>query len=141
MMPRLFVALCALAISGCVSHRAQVVPSIGVPCSAAIGTRVLEPFSAPADEQGSLPRSVPVTAWSRDDEGRLSRDDLLLETPLPWWQRFPVDALTDVAWPHDLEASCSATPHLVPVPASDPIVLTTNARAAGYAAPAKADHP
>lgn len=140
-MRRLLIIPCALLAGGCVSHRAQALPPDGPTSSAVVGSRAIEPFTAPAEEQGSLPSSLPVTAWRTDEDGNLFRGDLVIETPLPWWQRFPADAVTDVVVPRTLEASRSGTPVLLPVPAADPVALTAHARTAGYAAPAKADQP
>jgi hypothetical protein len=141
-MRRLLVILGCLAASGCISHRARVSPPAGEPASALVGSRVIERFTAPVDEQGSLPRSIPVTAWRLDDQG-LFRGDTLVETPLPWWQRFPIDAVSDVVVPGTLTARAEGTPVLAPVPAGDPAALADHARAAGYAGPAghRTHHP
>lgn len=127
-------------MSGCISHRAQVTPPTDAPCSAAVGTHVVDEFTTPISDSGALPRSIPVTAWRKDDQGRLFRGDALIETPLPWWQRFPVDAVSDMLVPHTLVAEASGTVTLLPVPASSTADLAAHARSAGYAAPATETH-
>lgn len=140
-MLRPLVVLCCCIAGGCISHEARVTPPTDGPCSVVVGTKVVDSFTKPVDEQGSLPRSIPVTAWRLDDKGALSRGDTLIETPLPWWQRFPADAVTDVVIPGTLTASASGTVALTPVPATDLAGLAERARAAGYAAPAGTRQP
>jgi hypothetical protein len=141
-MARLLLILCCLAAGGCISHEARVTPPEGAPVSAAVGTQVLDRFSAPIEERSPLPRSIPVTVWRQDEQGNLFRGDGLVETPLPWWQRFPADAVSDLVIPRTMTAEATGSATLHPVPATDPDGLAAHARAAGYAAPiAKASPP
>lgn len=141
-MSRPLTLLCCFALGGCVAHVARAVPPETGPTSAAVGTQVVDHFTAPIEERHALPRSLPVTLWSLDADGNLARGDLVIETPLPWWQRFPADVVSDMLLPGTLTAEASGTPTLQRVPHGDPTVLTEHARAAGYAAPAaKARHP
>lgn len=141
MLRSLTIVFCLVA-GGCVSHVARALPPVDQSASAAVGSRIVDRFDEPIEERGSLPRSLPVTVWRLDPDGNLARGDSVIETPLPWWQRFPADAISDVMLPRTLTAAASGTPHMHPVPAGDALVLAEHARAAGYAAPAaEAHHP
>jgi len=141
-MIRLLIFIGCLALSGCISHRAHVTPPTDAPCSAAVGTHVVDDFATPISETGSLPRSIPVTAWRKDDQGHLFRGDAVVETPRPWWQRFPADAVSDMVIPYTMTAEASGSVTLLPVPASSSADLADHARSAGYAAPAvETPHP
>jgi len=139
-MIRLPILIGCLAMSGCIAHRAEVTPPTDATCSAAIGTQIADPFSTPISDSGSLPRSLPVTAWRKDDQGHLFRGDALIETPTPWWQRFPADVVSDMLVPHTLTADASGSVVVLPVPASSAADLTARAQSAGYAAPAAETH-
>lgn len=134
------MALPLLALGGCVEHTARVAPPADGGTSA-IGRHLHAAPHAPVEERHGLPREIPVSAWRQDDDGGIARDELLVRTPTPWWQRFPCDIATDALWPGTLTAATEATPHPRPVPPADPAALAARARAAGYAAPAPAPTP
>ena len=55
---------------------------------------------------------------------------------LPWWQRFPMDLVTDVLWPGQLDVTVVSTAEqarATAVPTIDADELTDRARRFGYA--------
>lgn len=128
----LLAAACA-ASGGCLVHRARVAPAPEAPGGgvSAVATRVQT--AAPAAERsGPLPHELPVTWAVRDGEGRLCLLQAVVQSPLPWWQRFPCDLLIDL-WPGEVavtvEAQLQPRP-VVPRPHAD---IIAEAKAHGYA--------
>jgi len=51
-----------------------------------------------------LPTDLAITSWTTLGDGSLRRADAWVESPRPWWQRFPADFVTDLLWPEELVA-------------------------------------
>jgi hypothetical protein len=139
-MRPLILLVCCCAVSGCVTHRATVETSED--SAGVVGTTYLGEAEHPAGPptsvtaSGPLPQSIPVTAWrwgtAADGSQELRRGDVLVQTPLPWWQRFPADLATDF-FPIDAVATTRADVAFIPV--SDErreADLTAEAAAAGF---------
>lgn len=111
------LALMALLSSACVEHQVRFEPPAApgpYPPGAIIDTRS-EPEWQHADVYADgLPADRRVSAWALDAEGQLHRGDLQLLSPLPWWQRFPADIVTDLLWPGTLTITASGRPALEP---------------------------
>lgn len=126
-------ALLALPLAGCLAHRAEV-SGAGAPTTAgtsAVGGTVAD--GAPAVQRsGPLPHELPASWIVRGEDGRLLTAHAVLQSPLPWWQRFPADLLVDL-WPGQV-VICSSTV-LTPVPINPRSAddITAEARAHGYA--------
>jgi hypothetical protein len=135
--------LAALALAGCVSHEARVVPpapasGAATPAPSAglvIGSRRQSDPGTEAVFTDPQPLDLPVSAWRREEDGRLSRFEGRARSPLPWWQRFPADAAYDF-WPTTEVASATTTVVLAPVAEADAQQLADEAHRAGYARPA-----
>jgi hypothetical protein len=80
---------------------------------------------------GPLPISLRGDAWVRDQDGALYRGSVEIETPLYWWQRFPLDLGADL-WPGTLVAEAHGAPELHAIPAMPSDDLTAEARANGF---------
>ena len=75
-----------------------------------------------------------ISVWQRDSAGVISREDLMIRTALPWWQRFPFDYASDLLpIPARVTAEHTITPH--PITARTRSALDREAAAAGYAQP------
>lgn len=137
------LAVCALAVStGCVRHQATVTP----PAPAAIADDGQRPptFLAarskaverervePVTTTGPLPVDFQITAWRRSAAGPLERADLRVQTPLPWWQRFPADLVADFL-PIDAAVETNSTITLRTVPRVDLDAFLAHAERDGYA--------
>jgi len=105
-----------------------------------LGTSVRPASVEPAMFRGPLPQDVRVSAWRRDDDGTIRRGERHVTTPLPWWQRFPCDAFTDLS-PFDATARTDVTITLEPVQAVDEQALRDAARCDGYASGDPVGHP
>ena len=136
------LSVLGLLLAGCVEHRTAVNPPLpaapapaGEPAAITqmiAGVKVInEPHQA---ETGAspLPIDLPVSVWRRDSDGTLSRGESRVTTARPWWQRFPVDAFTDLT-PIDAEVFASGTATLTEVSAADRNVLFDQAARDGYA--------
>ncbi|MFW5698907.1 MAG: hypothetical protein ACOCYN_03545 [Planctomycetota bacterium] len=117
----------ACLLSACIEHRAQV--SAPPECELLIGDGVL---STAAKRKGPLPHEIPAAAWRRDPTGTIHRADLRCATPLAWWQRFPIDLVTDL-WPATLTVSAEGVLAPQPIPPRDPQGLEALAAEHGYA--------
>jgi hypothetical protein len=133
--------LAAFTASGCIDHQARVEP----PAPGEPGrppTQVISGTSLAIDPttvhlvHGSLPIDLPVSAWRRESDGTLLRCEARVTTPLPWWQRFPADAVSDLL-PTTYAATASTPVVLAPLPPFDEVRFLAQARSDGYAAPAK----
>lgn len=127
------LAAACLASSGCLVHRASVAPAPEVPQGgvSAIGTKVQ--LAAPAAERaGPLPHEIPVTWAVRDGEGRLCLLHMVVQSPLPWWQRFPCDLLIDL-WPSEVAVTVEAQLLPQPVVPRSHADIIAEAKAHGYA--------
>jgi hypothetical protein len=81
---------------------------------------------------GPLPYEIPAVWMLRDAEGRLNLGHAVARSPLPWWQRFPVDFAVDL-WPGDVTVATVATVTPQPLTARSADDITAEARAHGYA--------
>ena len=129
--------------TGCIDHQARVEPPArDEPGRPPTHTHIVSGSSFAVDPatthlvHGSLPIDVPVTAWRREADGTLLRCETRVTTPLPWWQRFPADVVTDL-WPSTFAATASTTVVLTPIPPFDEARFLAQARADGYASHAK----
>jgi hypothetical protein len=133
---------CLIATCGCVQHRTAVHPPTpaapsptGEPAAVTqviAGAKVVDEPKEPITSASPLPIDLPVSAWRRDSDGPLSRAELRVTTARPWWQRFPADAVSDLA-PIDAGVDASGTVELVPVPTVDRARLFADAERDGYA--------
>lgn len=142
---RLSAVLCSVtALTGCLTHEARIqVPAAAVQPttgpqlegSTAIGAQTFPTPPGPPPStvlRGPLPQDVTITAWRRDADGLISRDDTEVVTGLPWWQRFPCDMATDIA-PTELVVQTDYRLTLTPVVAHTRAQLDSEAATAGYA--------
>jgi hypothetical protein len=134
----------AFGLSGCLSHEARVtcVPDpVDQEGSTVIGsTTHHSPPGPPAltVDRSPLPRDVQLTAWRQSvTGGPLRRQEAVLRTPLPWWQRFPFDLAVDLM-PLDITVAASATIDPQPLQPRTHADLDREAAAAGYASVPKA---
>ena len=136
--PLLFLCSSLLLLVGCVEHETRVmapVPAAGMEGAIVVGSsRTSIPPGAPAvsSDRSPLPRETVVSVWQRDGEGVISREDLVVQTALPWWQRFPCDYASDLL-PIDARVTAEHTiaPH--PITPRTRATLDREAAAAGYA--------
>ena len=137
------LAVCALAGStGCVRHQASVTPPAIAPVAddgqrpptfLVAHSKVIERERAkPVTADSPLPIDFPVTAWRRSAAGPLERADLRVQTPLPWWQRFPADLVADFL-PIDATVTVDSTITLETVPRVDLDAFLAHAEHDGYA--------
>ncbi len=133
-------------LSGCLTHEARITAppdTVDIDEGAtAIGRSDTVSPPGPPEQTllvSPLPLAVPVSAWRRDQDGVLWRSDMEVATPLPWWQRFPVDFATDML-PISYHAEVAATIVARPVTPRTRDDLEQEARAAGYA-PAQTTSP
>jgi hypothetical protein len=132
-MRALLCGILALPCAGCLYHRASIDASGADPAAgrSSVGSTVRD--GAPAETRsGPLPFEIPASWVLRDADSRLCAAHTVLRSPLPWWQRFPVDLAVDL-WPGRVEVDAVAT--LVPQPITPRSVadITAEARAYGYA--------
>ena len=141
--PRAGLPLVLLAMlgAGCVQHRAVLEPpQDGPPPHLVAGPQALASFDEPLVAEGPLPRALSGSAWRRSEDGTLLRAEVQVETPRPWWQRFPADIVSDLI-PHDFTVEERTRIRLAPVPAAEPETLTAEARRYGYAGRAQEEAP
>jgi hypothetical protein len=126
-------ALLALPLAGCLAHRAEV-SGAGMPATAgtaAVGGRVAD--GAPQESRhGPLPHEIPASWIVRGEDGRLLSAHAVLQSPLPWWQRFPADLLVDL-WPGEVVVAAHAVLTPTPITPRSADDITAEARAHGYA--------
>jgi hypothetical protein len=96
-----------LLLNACVQHQARITAPPG-DWDGALGLAERADQAA-VGSAGSLPQEVHLLAWARDGDGSLRFASGRVTTPLPWWQRFPMDILSDALWPDHLR--CSAQSH------------------------------
>ncbi|MBA3845876.1 MAG: hypothetical protein H0X45_04450 [Planctomycetes bacterium] len=148
MRPRpiqLLLTLLTIAATGCIEHRAQVrnPEGEGAAGAAAIGVAVVDPFAAGSVHTVSdpLPRDLGVAAWVQgEDDSIIRRWHGRSRTPLPWWQRFPVDIAAE-AWPATLICAAETTVAVTPVASGDSDALLAAARRDGYLTAAPKPEP
>jgi hypothetical protein len=141
---RLAIAIvAALGAGGCITHQARIVPpapagqDAGEPITTVVvvGSAVKRSLDQPVVQEDSLPLDIPVSAWRRGADGLVTRYEGRATTPLPWWQRFPADLVSD-ALPMSFTCAASAEVVLAPVPTFDAESFLAQARRDGYARPA-----
>ncbi len=140
------VLLVGMMLSSCLTHEARVTTTPDAPeveGGTAIGRATYPSPPGPPREtlaRGPLPQHLPITAWRRDGEGLISRAEAELLTPLPWWQRFPCDIVSDLMpTPIVVRAECVLV--LRPVVGCTRAELDAAAAAAGYAQIVPASSP
>ncbi|MBA3686712.1 MAG: hypothetical protein H0W72_15930 [Planctomycetes bacterium] len=129
----LVLSLSILLFGGCISHVARIDSPSTPPVQGVIGVSYLAPVPDVTQRAGPLPQDVPVSAWLIEDDG-LSRFEGRCRTPLPWWQRFPADLVSDLL-PGTYVSMATLTIAPTAVAPADPQALAAAAHAAGYAAP------
>lgn len=144
---RLVVALLAGLgwAGGCVQHEVRIVPEPAVaPAAPApralVDDAVLAAWEAPVRHRGGLPIETRYSAYRLAD-GKLWREDRTVSTPLPWWQAFPADIVTDLLWPGTLRVRAEATVTLREVPHLSRRDLDELAARYGYGSGGDADDP
>lgn len=135
--------LAACLLAGCDTHQVRIAPpqpaapgepgDIGFTISIIGGSQRKDPLSESLTTS-PLPLQVPVSCLRREADGTIVRYEGIVTTPLPWWQRFPADLVSDPL-PLTFTASAEATIVLAPVPAVDLGALVAQARRDGYARP------
>jgi hypothetical protein len=138
---RLLLLPLLMLLVGCISHETRV--SVAADQPGATGTTSIgnatwtSPPGPPAEtvDRSPLPRATAASSWRQLPDGTLCRAVVTVETPLPWWQRFPCDIASDFA-PVDLTISAVAvvTPH--PITPRTRAELDQEALSVGYATPA-----
>ena len=135
-----YMLTAGLLLAGCVSHEARVLAPpepAGLTGATVIGGEAHPTPPGPGERtvaRDALPREVAVSAWRRDGDGAISRQETVVRTPLAWWQRFPIDIATDLI-PIDCTASAETTLAPRPVATRTRADLDREAAAAGYAHP------
>ncbi len=132
-VPVVLILFATSVTSGCISHVARI-DAGSAPAEGVVGAKFLDPIPATTTSAGALPQDVPVSAWHVDEDGGLERFEGRCRTPLPWWQRFPADIVTDFL-PSEHVASATLVVAPTPVAPMDPAALAAAAHRAGYAAP------
>src|SRR5271156_621232 len=137
------VLLAALLLGGCITHEARIAPppaaapgepgDLGFTLSA-IGVGLRRDPASESVTTSPLPLQIPVSCLRREADGTISRFEGCATPPLPWWQRFPADMVSDPL-PWTFTASAKVTIVLTPVPAADLGALVAQARRDGYARP------
>lgn len=132
--PLLPALLALLAGTGCVEHRAAIQPPVAGPPPAVVTVHGREEALVESlERRDPLPLELRASAIRRDADGRLLRDEIAVLTPLPWWQRFPADVVSDALIPHTFIVDARAridTRVVADMPADDLLRL---AREHGYA--------
>jgi hypothetical protein len=132
-MRAILCAILALPCTGCLVHSARV-DGTGADQTAgrsATGRTVSDGAPSLACS-GPLPYEIPAVWMLRDAEGRLNIGRATALSPLPWWQRFPVDFAVDL-WPGDVTVATVATVTPQPLIARTADEITAEARTHGYA--------
>jgi hypothetical protein len=137
------VLIAALLLGGCDTHEVRISPppaaapgepgDLGFTLSA-IGNSLRKDPLSESVTTSPLPLQVPISCLRREADGMISRYEGCATTPLPWWQRFPADMISDPL-PWTFTASAQATIVLTSVPAADLAALVAQARRDGYARP------
>lgn len=136
----------ALVGAGCLRHNASAaVQTPYPPANAMIGPdekpvaglvveAQLVPTATPIQRSGPLPQDIAITVWHREAGGAICRDDQLVRTDLPLWQRFPFDLFAD-AIPLQLAVERTATLRPKPLVERDSAAISAEAAASGFAQP------
>lgn len=106
----LLLAAATLSTGGCIQHRAAIDPDPEQPASTVVEVRGAHPTLAePIARTDPLPLELRASAVRRDADGAIWRDEIGVTTPLPWWQRFPADIVTDLFVPRTFIVEARAT--------------------------------
>ncbi|TVR45760.1 MAG: hypothetical protein EA402_03850 [Planctomycetota bacterium] len=126
--------LISLLIGGCITHRASVSPppaADGRVVASAIGGEIGQQIPGDVERSGAYPQELPASVWLRDAKGNLLRAEARVQTPKPWWQRFPFDAVTDLL-PVEFTVRAHAQLEAEPVPTMRIEELDAAAAAFGF---------
>ena len=136
------VLVCTLALvaTGCVVHEARVETPAAGPEETGLAYLGMKPLPIPSTPPPSvvqtnhLPVAIPVTWYSyrRDARGAIFRYDATVMTPLPWWQRFPIDLPVSMI-PVDVTANTTVMVTPREVTLRQPEDIRAEAAAHGYA--------
>jgi hypothetical protein len=130
-----------LMCAGCDTHEVRIAPppaaAPGEPGDqsftiSVIGVTIIKDPLAETVIRNPLPLEVPISCLRREATGAMSRYENDVRTPLPWYQRFPADMISDPL-PWTFTAHAEAAIELSPVPTADLAALAASARADGYA--------
>lgn len=130
-----------LMCAGCDTHEARVVPpgpaAPGEPGDQSftisiIGATIVKDPLAESVTRSPLPLDLPISCLRREANGSIVRYEGEARTPLPWYQRFPADMISDPL-PWTFTARAEATIVLAPLPPADITALLVAARRDGYA--------
>lgn len=127
------LVLAATILTGCIEHRASLAGGPSRHLVAADGERTDEGIA----RRGHLPQMIRASAWRRAEDGSLLRGEHVVRTPLPWWQRFPADLVSDVLVPITLSVERHEQVVLEPIAVYPADELERMARAHGYAGSAQ----
>jgi len=140
-MNRLLLAVSIIfCLSGCIEHEARITAAPVGADESGVAYLGFTPQPIPStpppavDQRSPLPISIPVTwyTYRRDAHGAIMRDDRTVKTPLPWWQRFPCDVVTDFT-PITMAVRVDTVITPREVALRDPAELKAEAKAYGYA--------
>jgi len=139
-MARCALLAAVVMLNGCVVHEARVETPPAENHATGLAYLGMKPQPIPsnppasAHERGHLPIAIPVTwyTYRRDAHGAILRYDGTVATPLPWWQRFPLDLPVSMM-PVEVTARTAVmiTPREVAL--RDPEDIRAEAAAFGYA--------
>jgi hypothetical protein len=132
-MRAILCAILALPCTGCLVHTARVDGAGADQAAGRSATGQTVRDGAPSlDRSGPLPYEIPSVWMLKDADGRLCIGRATALSPLPWWQRFPVDFAVDL-WPGQVAVAVTATVTPRPIIARTADDITAEARAHGYA--------
>ena len=130
---RLSAPPCLLLLLGCIEHRVSVdVPSELASATAVVNSGPPRALGGRHERSGHLPQRLLIHGYLREADGSLLFIDLDCRSPLAWWQRFPIDILTGLAWPGQVTSHNQADLQLRRPITHDHSTLTSLAHAAGY---------
>ena len=123
-----------LVCGACVQHQARLLPPAPDSGDQQLLTekKQVEQWQHEEVEQSPLPLETQLTAYALRD-GQMHRADHTLQTPVPWWQAFPADIVTDLFWPGTLLVEAEQRVELSAVPLLKEEDLDNAARSFGYA--------
>jgi hypothetical protein len=127
------LAASLLLAAGCVQHRAVIEPAADEAPSTLVAVRaVADPLVEPFVRQDALPLELRASAFHRAPDGTVLRQELAVATPLPWWQRFPADLVSDLLIPRTFIVQRHARIQTLPVLPIDAAELLRLATEHGY---------
>jgi len=135
-MRAIFCAILAAGVllpcAGCLAHTVRIDGAGAEPTAGQSATGMTVRKGAPElTRRGPLPYEIPAT-WAVKSGDHLDIGNAVALSPLPWWQRFPIDLAVDL-WPGDVVIATTATVTPRLIIARTAADITAEARAHGYA--------